>query len=41
MARLTFEGKELVGDQLPTLQKRFTKYAEQVANLINEENRVE
>lgn len=41
MARLTFEGKELVGDQLPTLQKRFIKYAEQVANLVNEENGVE
>ena len=41
MARLTFEGKELSESQLEVTRKRFIKYAEQVANLINDENEIE
>lgn len=41
MARISFEGKELSPSQLDVTRKRFYKYAEQVANLINEENEIE
>ena len=41
MARLSFEGKELSYDQIATLRKKFKKYAEQVANIINEKNGIE
>lgn len=41
MARISFEGKELSPAQLETTRKRFYKYAEQVANLLNDENEIE
>ena len=40
MARLTFEGKELSEDQMQILRDRLPKYAEQIANLVNEGNEV-
>ena len=40
MARLSFEGKPLSDKQIEVTRARFIKYAEQVANLLNEENEI-